>query len=68
MFFLAGAFVVAVCELSGQILCYDEKHYRSLGGEEGEAELAEAMSRACAQVKRKMDPKVKKMFAGPSGK
>ncbi len=54
----AGAFVVAVCELAGHILCYDEARYGALE----EEEVSAALRGACAGVKARVDGDVRKIF------
>ena len=41
-----GAFVMAGCELSGQILCYDEKQFNSVD----EAEVARIQRETCSKI------------------
>ena len=53
-----GAFVMACCELSGQILCYDETRFEGMG----EEEVVEAMGRATEHVVEAVRGKVVELF------
>lgn len=52
------AFLIAVCELSGQILCYDEKKFNELE----EREVAEAQRKACHDMFQEVRDKVKSLM------
>ncbi len=53
-----GAFVIAVCELAGQILVYDEEKYRVLT----EEDVAQAQRDAVANTFQVFKPKVQALF------
>ena len=53
-----SAFQVAVCELSGQILCYEDERYENLT----EKDVVEALSGACNNVKANITSKVIELF------
>ena len=53
-----GNFVMAVCELSGQILVYEEDHYDAVQ----EEEVEEAQVAATAAVYRRVQAGVKQLF------
>lgn len=53
-----GAFVIAVCELSGQILCYDEKRFGLIE----EDEITQAQRTTCKETMDTVKPKIKELF------
>ena len=57
--------MVAVCELSGHILCYDDKRYADM---DDDGAVAAALRAATVAVKDKVAPDVKKMFSPGPGK
>lgn len=55
-----GAFVMAVCELAGQVLLYDEEKYKNLD----EDSVADAMSEAVKETYDAKKEEILKLFTG----
>ncbi len=55
-----GAFVIAVCELAGQVLLYDEEKFKTMT----EDDVAKAMREAVNETHVAMRPEILKLFTG----
>ena len=53
-----GDFVIAVCELSGQLLIYDRQKFESITQDE----IAQALTETCQEVFDRVRPKVIDLF------
>lgn len=54
-----GAFVMAACELAGQILCYDEKQFNAMD----EAEVTKVQTQTCTATFELVKPQIMKLLA-----